>query len=63
MEKKSIWSSRTVWFNILTLGAGLCGYLASHELLADQESFLAIMVAVQGAVNIVLRLITSKPIG
>ena len=54
--------SKTFWVNMLTLLAGTVGYVAAHDVLQGQEQLLAALVAVQGAVNIVLRFITSAPI-
>jgi len=59
---KSLFKSKTFWVNLLTLSAGTLGYWAGHDLLQNQEQLLAGIVAVQGAVNIALRLVTSEPI-
>lgn len=59
---KSPLQSKTVWFNVLTVLAGVAGYVAGHEAMQNYETIVPIFVAVQGAVNIVLRFLTSKPI-
>ena len=59
---KTVWTSKTVWANIITLIAGTVGYVAGHELIADQATLMSILLAVSGGLNIVLRLITSQPI-
>jgi hypothetical protein len=62
METKSVLASKTVWLNILVVAAGVVGYVAGHEVIADNTALVGILVAVQGGLNIVLRLFTSKPI-
>jgi hypothetical protein len=59
---KKLTQSKTFWVNALILAAGITGFVAGHEVIADYPQVVAIMAAVQGAVNIVLRLITSEPI-
>ena len=59
---KKLWASKTVWVNMLTLVAGVAAYVAGSEVVADNATLVAALVAVQGAVNIVLRLITTQPI-
>lgn len=59
---KSPVSSKTVWFNILSLVAGVCAYVAGAEQLAEYPAVAPIFVAVAGAVNIVLRFMTTEPI-
>ncbi|MHA1287048.1 MAG: hypothetical protein ACTSPB_06535 [Candidatus Thorarchaeota archaeon] len=55
---KSWWKSKTFWVNAATLVAGVIGYIAGHELIADNASVVALLVALQGAVNVFLRFIT-----
>lgn len=62
MEKKSMWTSKMVWVNMLTLCAGVVGYMAGHDVIAEYPAIMAAMVAVQGAVNVALRFVTWQPI-
>jgi hypothetical protein len=59
---KSPLASKTVWVNVLTVLAGVAGYVAGAEAMQDYTAVIPIFVAVQGAINIVLRFLTSKPI-
>ena len=59
---KRWYQSKTVWVNLLTLLAGTVAYVAGNELVADNASFVAALVALQGGVNVVLRLVTSTSI-
>jgi hypothetical protein len=61
--KKSPVTSKTVWFNVLTVVAGALAYFAGSEVVVENwGAAIPILVAVQGAVNIALRFVTSKPI-
>jgi hypothetical protein len=42
--------------------AGVVGYVAGQAWIQDNASVLAVFVAVQGLVNIVLRFVTTTPI-
>jgi len=55
--------SKTIWINLLTLLAGLLGYLLGHDVVQDYPTMISILVAVQGAINILLRIVTSQSIG
>jgi len=55
-------TSKTIWVNVLALVASLLAVLAGSDLLANQETALAVIIGVQGAVNIALRLVTKQPI-
>lgn len=59
---KSMWTSKTIWINGLMLCAGVIGYLVGDDLIRDNESLLALLVAVQGGVNVILRFVTTQPI-
>jgi 3-oxoacyl-ACP reductase-like protein len=59
---KSLWKSKTFWVNLVTVAAGVIGYLAGHDVIADNASLVALLVAVQGGVNVVLRLLTWQPV-
>jgi len=61
--KKSPVASKTVWWNILTVAAGALAWFAGNEVVVENwGAAIPILVAVQGAVNIALRFVTSKPI-
>ena len=60
---KKWYQSKTLWVNILTLSAGMLGYFAGHNLIQDHASVMALLVAIQGGVNVALRFVTVKPIG
>ncbi len=55
-------SSKTLWVNGLMLVAGCLGYLVGQEFIQDQGSLLALLIAIQGGVNVVLRFWTTKAI-
>lgn len=61
--KKSPLKSKTIWWNLLTLAAGLCAYVAGSEVVVENwGAAIPILAAVQGAVNIALRFMTSEPV-
>jgi hypothetical protein len=59
---KKWYQSKTVWINALVLIVGVLGYLMGHELIVDNADWVAILIAIQGAANVVLRFISYKPI-
>ncbi len=61
--KKSPLKSRTIWFNVLTLVTGAIAYFAGSEIVTENwAAAIPILIAVQGAVNLALRFMTTKPI-
>jgi len=59
---KSWAKSKSVWINMLTLAAGVIGYVAGHEVIAEYPTIVAALVAVLGGVNVALRFVTWQPI-
>jgi hypothetical protein len=51
-----------MWINTATLVVGVLGYLMGQELIQDNATLVSILVAVQGAINIGLRFVTTKAI-
>jgi hypothetical protein len=62
METKPLLASRTIWVNAATLIVGILGYTIGQDMVSDNASLVAILVAMQGALNIILRFITTKAI-
>lgn len=59
---KKWWKSKMVWVNALTVLVGVVGYVAGHEVIKEYPETIAILVAVQGGINVILRFLTSKPV-
>jgi len=58
VPEKSWFQSKIIWVNGLTLVAGIIGYLAGHDLIANNTALVAGLVAIQGLVNTGLRFVT-----
>jgi len=54
--------SKTLWVNMLVLAAGILGYAQGHDVIQEYPQIVAVMGAAVGALNIVLRFVTNKPI-
>jgi len=59
---KSIFKSKTVWANVITLVAGITALVSGSDLIADYPQAVAVLVAAQGGLNVLLRLFTTQPI-
>jgi hypothetical protein len=59
---KNWWQSKTVWVNVLTVLMGVVGFMAGHEVIKAHPEFVAVLIAAQGGVNVLLRFFTGKPI-
>lgn len=59
---KSAIKSRMLWINFATLAVGTISYLIGQDLIADNASVVAFLIAVQGAINVALRFNTSEAI-
>jgi len=60
--EKTAWTSKMIWVNSITLVAGVIGFIAGHELIADNTALVSLLIAAQGAVNVVLRFLTYLPL-
>ncbi|WP_435100811.1 hypothetical protein [Arhodomonas sp. AD133] len=58
---KPWWASKTLWVNVLALIAAVTGALGIDVGL-DAETQTAIVGGIMGVVNIVLRLVTDRPV-
>lgn len=54
--------SKTIIVNVLTVVVGTMGYWAGNEVIAQNPGAVAILIAATGAVNVLLRLVTSIPV-
>ena len=61
METKPFWTSKTLWVNALALVAAMTGAFG-WDIGLDPEMQTAIVGAVMGMVNIVLRFITKSAV-
>lgn len=59
---KKWWKSKMVWVNLVTVMAGVVGYVAGHEVIQDHTAWIAMLVAMQGGLNVALRFITGTTI-
>lgn len=62
MMTKKWYTDETLWVNVLTFAAGILGYSIAHDLIASNAEWVAILIALQGAVNVILRFISRKSI-
>lgn len=56
---KPIWRSRTFWFNVLTAFVGILAVLGQSPLTAEFTEHILVGV---GIINVVLRLVTTRPV-
>ncbi len=59
---KSIFASKTAWVGAITLVIGVANLCAGSELIANYPQIVAAAVSISGALGIVLRFLTTKPI-
>lgn len=59
---KSLWQSKTFWVNAITAIVGVLTVLSGSDLVADYPQTIAALVAAQGILNILLRIITDTSI-
>lgn len=61
-ETKSPLKSKTVWVNLLVVGAGVLAYIAGHEVVADNTTLVSALTVAVGIVNVVLRFMTNSSV-
>lgn len=54
--------SKTVIVNTLTVAVGVLGYLAGHDVIAQNPEIVAALISVVGVVNVLLRIVTVMPV-
>jgi hypothetical protein len=59
---KSIFASKTIWVNLLTLVAGAIVYATDHNILVDNPDAVAVAGAVLAVVNVGLRFLTDSAV-
>ena len=61
MEAKHWWASKTIWLNLLAIVAIILNSLFGVEL--DTEAQVALATGILAVLNIILRTVTSRPVG
>lgn len=59
MPTKSPLKSKTIWVNMLIIGAGVLSYVAGHELVVDNATVVSMLTIAVGVVNVALRFLTN----
>ena len=59
---KKWWQSKTMWINMLTLAVGVLAVFTGSEWIMANPQVAAMLVAVSGTMNMLLRLFTSEAI-
>ena len=60
---KTWYQSKTLVVNVLTMAAGVIAALQGSEFITQNPTTVAFLAVVLGGVNVLLRLVTSLPIG
>ena len=59
---KKWWQSKMMWVNMLTLGVGVLAVFTVSDWIMANPQVSAVLVAMSGALNMLLRLLTSTSI-
>lgn len=60
VQPKAAWASRTIWVNVLTLAVAVLMLVSQQTWLPEQT--VPILLALVGAINVVLRFLTGQPV-
>lgn len=61
-QGKSVYESKTIWFNVLSIAATALTAVGGSEVIADYPVASAAVAVGISVVNVLLRLVTNKPI-
>ena len=61
-EIKPKMKSKTLWLHGISLTVGLLSIVAGADMIAEQPFWLGVIIAIQGALGIGLRFLTTQPI-
>ena len=62
MGPKLVWLSKTVWVNVLTFLVAVFGLLQGQDWIASNPQWVAIIGAVVGVLNVLIRFVTHQPL-
>jgi len=62
MGSKPWYLSKTVWVNLVSTTLGVMAYLSGSDLVSQNPGLVAALVAAQGVLNVILRLVTIVPV-
>jgi hypothetical protein len=54
--------SKTVWVNLISTTLGVMAYLSGGSFISGNPGLVAALVAAQGVLNVILRLVTAVPV-
>lgn len=62
MNDKKPSQSKTIWFNVLTVGAATLAFVAGQDIIVDYPALSASLGVLVGLVNVALRFVTKGSI-
>lgn len=62
VKVKAWWTSKTLWFNVITLALQLVNVLTTSTIFADKVQVLEVLTLIQTVGNILLRFTTTQPL-
>jgi len=59
---KSIFKSKTIWFNVLSFAAGALVFVQEHDIITDNPDAVAMLGGVAVLINLALRFVTDSAV-